>query len=239
MGDGPRLAGRIALITGASRGIGAAVARRFATEGARTILVARTVGGLEEVDDDIRRACGKDAAPTLVPLDLADGEQLERLGPSVLGRFGRLDILVGNAALLGSLGPMSHIDRDSWDEIVAVNLTANFHLIRMFEAPLRAGPAGRAIVVASGAGHGERPYWGAYAVTKAALEAMVRAWAGEVRKTSLRVNMIDPGATRTAMRAEAYPGEDPAVVKPPDAVAEAFVALAEVACTRHGEIVRP
>jgi NAD(P)-dependent dehydrogenase (short-subunit alcohol dehydrogenase family) len=238
MGDGPRLAGRIALITGASRGIGAAVARRFAAEGARTILVARTVGGLEEVDDDIRRACGKEAAPTLVPLDLADGKQLERLGPSVLGRFGRLDILVGNAALLGSLGPMSHIDRESWDEIVAVNLTANFHLIRMFEAPLRAAPAGRAIFVASGAGHGERPYWGAYAVTKAALEAMVRAWAGEVRKTSLRVNMIDPGATRTAMRAEAYPGEDPAAVKPPDAVAEAFVALAEVACTRHGEIVR-
>jgi NAD(P)-dependent dehydrogenase (short-subunit alcohol dehydrogenase family) len=238
MGVRPRLADRIALITGASRGIGAAVARRFAAEGAHTILVARTVGGLEEVDDDIRRTCGKDAAPTLVPLDLADREQLARLGPSVLGRFGRLDILVGNAGLLGTLGPMSHVDPDSWDELVAVNLTANFHLVRMFEAPLRASDAGRAVFVTSGAGHGERPYWGAYAVTKAALESMVRSWAAEVRKSPLRVNLIDPGATRTAMRAEAYPGEDPALVKAPTEVAGLFVDLAEPGCTRHGEVVR-
>jgi NAD(P)-dependent dehydrogenase (short-subunit alcohol dehydrogenase family) len=233
-----RLAGRVALITGASRGIGAAVARRFAAEGARTILVARTVGGLEEVDDAIRRACGADAAPTLVPLDLADPKQLARLGPAVIERFGRLDILVANAGLIGVIGPVSHLDADVWDETLAVNLTANFHLIRMFEAPLRASDAGRAVFVSSGAAHGERPYWGAYAVSKAALEALVRCWAGELRKTALRVNLVDPGPTRTAMRAAAYPGEDPATVPPPEAAADLFVALAEPACTRHGEIVR-
>jgi NAD(P)-dependent dehydrogenase (short-subunit alcohol dehydrogenase family) len=238
MAAGPRLAGRIALITGASRGLGAAVARRFAAEGARTILVARTVGGLEEVDDDIRRACGSDAAPTLVPLDLADREQLARLGPSVLARFGRLDILVGNAALLGELGPLSHIDSSDWDKIVAVNLSANFELIRMFEPALKASDAGRAVFVTSGAAQGERPYWGAYAVTKAALEAMARNWAAEVRKSALRVNLIDPGAVRTSMRAAAYPGEDPSTTRPPEAFAELFVELAEAGCERHGEIVR-
>jgi NAD(P)-dependent dehydrogenase (short-subunit alcohol dehydrogenase family) len=238
MVSGGRLAGRVALITGASRGIGAAVARRFAAEGAKTILVARTVGGLEEVDDDIRRSSGREAAPTLVPLDLADREQLTRLGPSVLGRFGRLDILVGNAGLLGTLGPLSHTEVKDWDRIVAVNLTANFELIRMFEAALRTSDAGRAIFVTSGAAQGERAYWGVYAVTKAALEAMVRNWAAELRKTTLRVNLINPGAARTSMRAAAYPGEDPAATRPPEEFAGLFVDLAEPACQRHGELVQ-
>jgi len=232
-----RLTGRIALITGASRGIGAAVARRYAAEGAHVILVARTTGGLEEVDDEIRAACGEDAAATLVPLDLSDMDQVDRLGHAVAERFGRLDILVGNAGLLGTLSPLHQVEPDDWDRVLAVNLTANWRLVRMFDTPLRASDAGRAIMVTSSASRGAA-YWGPYAITKAALDAMVKVWAAETAKTSLRVNALNPGSTKTAMRAQAYPGEDPMALKTPDDIAEVFVELAEPACTRHGEIVR-
>ena len=237
MSRAPRLAGRVALITGASRGIGAAVARRFAGEGARLILVARTQGGLEKVDDEIRAAYGEDAAATLVTLDLSRPGDIDRLAAAVAERFGRLDILVGNAALLGALAPMHQIAPDEWDRAIATNLTANWRLIRVFDQPLRSSDAGRAIFVTSGAARAARPYWGAYAASKAALETMVLSWAGETARTRMRINLINPGPTRTRMRAGAYPGEDPVGVKPPDAAAAAFVALAEPACVRHGEVV--
>ena len=231
----PRLGGRIALITGASRGIGAAVARRFAAEGAHVILTARTVGGLEEVDDAIRADGG--APATLVPLDLRDSAEIDKLAPAIAGRFGRLDILVGNAGVLGTLGPASHLAPAIWDEAVAVNLTANWRLIRALESLLRASDAGRAIFVSSGIVRNNRAYWGAYAATKAGLEALVRSWAAELTKTPLRVNLINPGATRTNMRTTAMPGEDPQTLQTPDDVAGLFVDLADPACTRHGEII--
>jgi NAD(P)-dependent dehydrogenase (short-subunit alcohol dehydrogenase family) len=230
-----RLEGRCALITGASRGIGAAVAKRFAAEGAHTILAARTVGGLEELDDAIRAAGGLPA--TLVPLDLRDVEQIDALGGAIHERFGRLDVLVGNAGLLGTLSPIGHLDPATWDEVMAVNVTANYRLIRSLDPLLRLSPAGRAIFVSSGAAHAATAYWGVYAVSKAALEMLVKTYAAEVARTNLRVNLLNPGPIRTAMRAQAFPGEDPMTLHPPEAIAGAFVALAEAACTRHGEVV--
>ena len=230
-----RLHGRVALITGASRGIGRAVARRFAQEGAHLILVARTVGGLEEADDEIK-AFGANA--TLVPLDLTDLPAIDRLGAALFERFGRLDVLVGNAGMLGSLSPLAHIKPDAWDKVLAVNLTANWRLIRSMDALLRASDAGRAIFVTSRAAAAPRAYWGAYAVAKAALEMTDGTYAAEVEGTKVRVNLVDPGATRTAMRAQAYPGEDPQSLKPPEAVADIFVDLALPACARNGDIVR-
>ncbi len=236
MSDGAgRLAGRISLITGASRGIGAAVAKRFAAEGSHVILVARTVGGLEEIDDAIKAEGG---IATLAPMDLTEFEKIDQMGAAIAERFGRIDVLVGNAGVLGTLSPVGHIDPKVWDEVIAVNLTANWRLIRSFDPLLLASGSGRAIFVTSGASDGVHPYWGAYAVSKAALEAMVRTWAGEVTKTPLKVNLVDPGALRTRMRAEAYPGEDPMTLEPPEAVTDVFVELAESACTRHGEVVR-
>lgn len=232
-----RLEGRIALITGASRGIGAAVARRFADEGAKLVLVARTKAGLEEVDDEIRAACGEDAAPTLVELDLAKSDHIDGLASAIAERFGKLDILVGNAALLGTMTPMHQIEIKEWEEVMAVNLTANWRLIRAFDPPLRASDAGRAIFVTTGAAVGPHPYWGSYAVSKAGLEMMVTSWAAEVANTNMRVNLLDPGSTRTGMRAAAFPGEDPMTLKTPDDITGFFVELAETACRRHGERV--
>ncbi len=234
-GSGGRLAGRVALITGASRGIGAAVARRFAAEGARLVLVARTEGGLEETDDAVRAAGGQ---ATLVPLDLCDFPAIDRLGAAIYERFGRLDILVGNAATLGGLRPLGHYTPEIWEQTLALNLTANWRLIRSMDALLRASDAGRAIFVTSGVARAPTAYWGAYATSKAALEAMVLTYAAETRRTTLRVNLLDPGVVRTRMRAEAMPGEDPETLPPPDAITDAFVELAEPACSRHGEIVR-
>ena len=226
-----RLDGRIALITGASRGIGAAVAKRFGAEGAHVILVARTVGGLEEIDDKVRAAGG---GATLVPLDLLDGEAVDRLGASLAERWGRLDILVGNAAMLGRLAPVGHFPPDEWERVMALNIGANWRLIRAFDALLRASDAGRVIFVTSGITQHPAPYWGAYAVSKAALEALARTYAAEVAKTKVRVNLINPGPTRTAMRAQAFPGEDPATLPAPEALTDAFVALAEPAFTQNG-----
>ena len=231
-----RLAGRIALVTGASRGLGAAIARRFAAEGAQLVLVARTVGGLEEVDDAVRRAGSGPA--TLVPLDLREFDKIDHLGASLYERFGRLDVLVGNAAILGMLSPLGHVAPDIWTETLDLNLTANWRLIRSLDPLLRRSDAGRAIFVTSGAASGAFAYWGPYAASKAALESLVRTYAAEVEKTPVRVNLVDPGIVRTAMRAQAFPGEDPATLPPPDAVTDIFVDLAEAACTRSGELVR-
>jgi NAD(P)-dependent dehydrogenase (short-subunit alcohol dehydrogenase family) len=231
-----RLAGRIALVTGASRGIGAAVARRFAAEGARLVLVARTVGGLEELDDAIRKAGGERA--TLVPLDLRELDAIDRLGASLYERHGRLDVLVGNAGVLGTLSPVGHIEPATWDEVIDLNLTANWRLIRSLDPLLRQSEAGRAIFVTSGAAARARAYWGAYAVSKAALEMLVTTYAAEIAKTKVRANLLDPGAVRTGMRAAAFPGEDPMTLPAPEDITDAFVALAEPGCQRNGEVVR-
>jgi NAD(P)-dependent dehydrogenase (short-subunit alcohol dehydrogenase family) len=230
-----RLTGRVALVTGASRGIGRAVALRFAREGAELVLVGRTQGALEEVDDEVSRLGG---TASLVPADLTDFALIDRMGAAVYGRWGRLDVLVGNAGVLGTLSPLGHIDLKTWDEVIAVNLTANWRLIRSFDPLLRASDAGRAIFVTSGVARG-RAYWGAYAVSKGALETLARTWAHELANTKVRVNLINPGATRTRMRAAAYPGEDPLSRKPADdpALLEAFVSLAEPACLLNGELV--
>ena len=229
------LAGRVALVTGASRGIGAAVARRYAAEGAHVILVARTVGGLEETDDAVKAVGG---SATLLPLDLADGALIDQIGPSLLERFGRLDIFVGNAASLGPLSPMGHVVAKDWDRVIAVNLTANWRLIRTLDPLLRRSEAGRAIFVTCAVTTAIFPYWGAYAASKVGLETLARTYAGEVTKTGLRVNLLDPGIVRSKLRAAAFPLEDPAKLRAPDDVTDQFVALAAADCTLHGEIVR-
>jgi NAD(P)-dependent dehydrogenase (short-subunit alcohol dehydrogenase family) len=230
-----RLAGRIALVTGASRGIGASVAKRYAAEGAHVILVARTVGGLEEVDDEIKASGG---SATLVPLDLRELDRIDPLGPALYERFGKLDIFVGNAGLLGTLGPLLHHDARLWNEVMTVNVTANWRLIRTLEPLLRRSDAGRAVFVTSGAGSTPQAYWGAYATSKAALEMMAQTWAAELAKTDVRVNLLSPGPIRTAMRASAFPGEDATALRPPEAIMESFVDLALPSCTKHGEVVR-
>ena len=230
-----RLRGRIALVTGASRGIGAAVAERFAREGAHVLAVARGNKGLEALDDRIRGAGG---SATLVPLDLTDGPAIDRLGGSIAERYRRLDILVGNAALLGTLGPLAHTLPEIWDRVLDVNVTANWRLIRSMDALLRASDAGRAIFVTSGVARAVFPYWGAYATSKAALEMMVRVYAAEVAKSAVRVNILDPGVVRTAMRALAMPGEDPMTLPPPEAIVGSFVRLASPGYRANGRILR-
>jgi len=225
---------RVALITGASRGIGAAVAKRFAAEGAHVVLVARTVGGLEEVDDEIKALGG---SATLVPCDITDFDRIDNLGPPLLERFGRLDIFVGNAAILGTMTPLVQYDAKAWQEVFDVNVHANWRLMRVVEPLLRLSDAGRAILVSSAAARQPKAYWGAYAITKSALETMTQVWAAELANTSVRVNLLNPGATRTQMRAMAFPGEDPLSLKTPDDLTEAFLELASPACTRHGEMV--
>jgi len=216
------LADRIALITGASRGIGYATALALARAGAHIVAVARTPGGLEELDDAIR---GVGGAATLVPLDLRDTAGIERLGAALHDRYRRLDVMVGNAGLLGPLSPLGHVEPKVWDEVVAVNLTANWHLIRCMDPLLKVSEAGRVVFVTSGVATSARAYWGPYAVTKAALDALARSYAAETASTKVRVNLLSPGPTRTGMRAQAMPGEDPMTLKTADAVAEKIVAL--------------
>jgi NAD(P)-dependent dehydrogenase (short-subunit alcohol dehydrogenase family) len=228
------LEGRVALVTGASRGIGAAVARLFASHGAHIIALARTVGGLEELDDAIAAAGG---TATLVPQDLADLDAIDRLGAALHERYGKLDILVANAGVLGVLSPIAHVDPKVWDETMLLNVTVNYRLIRSLDPLLRLSDAGRAIFVTSGAASAPRAYWGPYGTSKAALDYMVGTWAQEVAKTNIRVNLLNPGATRTDMRATAMPGEDPTTLPAPEDIAPAFLDLASPACTRHGEIV--
>jgi NAD(P)-dependent dehydrogenase (short-subunit alcohol dehydrogenase family) len=231
-----RLEGRIALVTGASRGIGAAVAQAFAREGAHLVLAARTTGGLEEIDDAIR-AQGLPAA-TLIPIDLTDFEKLDQMVLAVAQRFGRLDVLVGNAGMLGGLYPVGHMPVEMWNRVMALNFTANWRLIRACDALLRVSESGRAIFTTAKHGSEATPYWSAYAASKAALEMTVRMYAGEISKTSIRCNLIDPGAVRTKLRAQAFPGEDPQKLPAPDQIAPLFVDLAEASCRRHGQVVR-
>jgi NAD(P)-dependent dehydrogenase (short-subunit alcohol dehydrogenase family) len=227
-----RLQDRLALITGAGRGIGRAIAVRYAQEGAKLILVSKTQGALEETDDLVRAAGG---TATLLPLDLSQHEKIDQLAAAVAGRFDHIDVLVANAGILGVLSPMSHTEPKDFDRVIAVNLTANFRLIRAFDAMLRLSNAGRAIFVTSSAADGKHPYWSAYATSKGGLETMVQTWAGELLKTNLKVNLVNPGATRTRMRADAFPGENADAVTPPEAKTDIFVELAEASSTRHGE----
>jgi NAD(P)-dependent dehydrogenase (short-subunit alcohol dehydrogenase family) len=215
-----RLAGRIALVTGASRGIGAAVAVRLAAEGAHPILVARTTGALEEIDDRIREAGG---AATLLPLDLTQFDQIDQMAAAIHQRFGRLDILIGNAAILGSLGPMGHMEPAKFQQLMDLNVTANWRLIRALDPLLRLAPAAHALFATCAAGHEPTAYWSAYAMSKAALEMMVLTWAAELKKTRVTAALIDPGPVATALRRLAFPGEDPAGLTSPDRAAEMIV----------------
>ncbi|MEY3731336.1 MAG: hypothetical protein RLZZ57_2092 [Pseudomonadota bacterium] len=231
------LEGRVALITGASRGIGAALALELAKLGAQCVLVARTQGGLEEVDDAIRAAGGK--PPTLLPFDLQKAEKdIDMIGPSIVQRFGRLDILVHNAGALNKLTPVAHIDPRDWAEVMAVNLTASWRLIRSCDPPLRASDAGRAVFLTTGAAQNPRPYWGMYGAAKAGMEHLVATWATEVESTPLRVNLVDPGRVATKLRAAAYPGEDQTKLAQPADIAPGLAAFCLPAETRHGARVR-
>jgi len=228
------LSGRIALVTGASRGIGAAAAKALAAEGAHVILVARTVGGLEETDDEIRKAGG---TATLVPLDLRDFPAIDRLGATIHERWGRLDALLGNAGVLGTLTPLAHLDPKTFAECMEVNVTANWRLIRSFDPLLKASDAGRALFITSGAAHKFRAYWGCYSVSKAALEAVVRTYAAECNGTNVCANLLNPGPLRTRMRQRAMPGEDPESLRPPEAAAPLIVQLLSPSCSKNGELV--
>ena len=230
------LDGRIALVTGASRGIGRAVALELARAGAHVIALARTQGALEELDDAIRIA-GSEA--TLVPCDLKDFDALDRLGAAIFERWGRLDVLIANAGVLGPMTPFAHIEPRQWEEAIAVNLTANWRLIRSLDLLLRRAEAGRAIFISSSAGHTAqlKPYWGAYAITKAALDALARTYAAETMNISqIKVMSVDPGPLRTNMRAAAMPGEDPMRLRTPEEFAPKIIALCMPGWTQTGKL---
>jgi NAD(P)-dependent dehydrogenase (short-subunit alcohol dehydrogenase family) len=216
------LENRIAVVTGASRGIGFAIALKLAGLGAHVIALARTVGGLEELDDKIRSQGG---SATLVPTDLRKPDDLDRLGAAIHERWGKLDILVGNAGVLGKLTPVGHFETKVWDEVIAVNLTANWRLIRSLDPLLQRSDSGRAVFLTSAAAGNAEPYWGAYAASKAALESLVLTYANENRTNALCVNLFDPGPVRTALRARAMPGENPAGLTRPPSIAEAAAGL--------------
>lgn len=228
-----RLDGRIALVTGASRGIGAAVAVALARTGAHVVAVARTTGGLEELDDRVRDAGG---SATLVPLDLKDSDGIDRLGAALHGRYGRLDVLVGNAGILGSLSPLGHVEPKVWDDVMAVNVTANWRLIRAMDPLLQASAAGRAVFLTSGAASSAKAYWGPYSVSKAALDALARTYAAENANTKLRVNLFNPGPTRTRMRGAAMPGEDPETLPTPEDVGDGILPLCHADWSANGAL---
>jgi NAD(P)-dependent dehydrogenase (short-subunit alcohol dehydrogenase family) len=216
------LADRIALVTGASRGIGAATALALAKAGAHIVAVARTVGGLEEVDDEIQAAGG---SATLVPLDLRDHDGIARLAHALNERYRRLDVLIGNAGVGGPSSPLEHVEPPAWDEVIAVNVTGNWHLIRQMGPLLRLSDAGRAVFLSSSSASNAKAYRGPYAASKAALEVLARIYANETLSTPVRVNIFAPGPTRTRMRAAVMPGEDPTTLPTPEQVAEALVPL--------------
>ncbi len=229
-----RLKDKIALITGASRGIGAAVAEAYAREGARLILVSRSTEGLENTDDRVSAAGGQ---ATLVPMDLTQFDQIDQLAVEISKKFGRLDILVGNAGDLGILSPLHDIKPRDFARVMAVNLESNWRLIRAFHRGLLASPAGRVIFTTSGVTQMQPAYWGTYAISKTALESLARVYAAEVASSNIRVNILDPGVCRTAMRAEAFPGEDPATLPPPESITEAFIRMALSETKDNGEYV--
>jgi len=233
----PSLTGQVALVTGASRGIGAALAVELARRGAQCVLVARTQGGLEETDDAIRAAGGPPA--TLLPLDLQRRAQdIDMLGPSIVARFGRLDILVHAAGVLPKLTPVAHIQPRDMEESLAVNFAAAWRLIRSCDPPLRAAPAGRAVLLTDAVAAAPAAYWGLYGAAKAGMDHLVRCWAAEVATTPLRVNLADPGPVATGLRANAFPGQDPAAMAGPQDVAPALADLCEATEQRNGETIR-
>ena len=227
------LTNRIALVTGASRGIGYATAIELAKRGAHVVATARTVGGLEELDDAIKAIGG---SATLVPLDMKDTPGIARLAEALRERYGRLDILVGNAAQLNVSTPLSHIEPKDWDDVIAVNVTANWHLLRFLEPLLKASDAGRVVLVSSGAASNPRAYSALYALSKAALEAMGRSYADEMASTPVRVNLYTPGRTNTPMQFKAFPGADPAILHKPEDVAVTLVDLCLPSVTETGKL---
>lgn len=226
------LEGKTAVITGASRGIGAAAAKAIAKEGAHVILIARTIGGLEAVDDEIKKFGGK---ATLMPLDLFKLDDLDALGPTLYQHFPKIDIFIGNAAMLGTLAPLGHLKPDGFQKVMDLNVTANFRLIRTLDPLLKASDAGRVVFVTSGVTKDIKAYWGEYAISKVALEALAKTYAAECVETNVRVNILDPGRVRTAMRAQAYPGEKPESRPHPDEIAHYFLKLVANDCTMNGE----
>jgi NAD(P)-dependent dehydrogenase (short-subunit alcohol dehydrogenase family) len=227
------LADRVALVTGASRGIGYAAALTLARAGAHVVAVSRTVGGLEELDDAIRSAGG---SATLTPLDMRDYPGLYRLATALSERYRRLDVLIGNAAIAGVPSPLDHIEPKAWDDMMAVNVTANWHLIRAMDPLLKRSDAGRAVFVTSGIANFPRAYWAPYSVSKAALDALVRTYAAETSSTAVRANLFNPGATRTRMRALVMPGEDPKTLPTPEQVAETMLELCLPSFSETGKI---
>ena len=225
---------RIALVTGASRGIGRAVALGLAKAGAHVVVTARTLGALESLDDEIQTFGGK---ATLLQLDLRKGDRIDQLGPTLFQRWERLDILVANAGILGPLSPLGHVTEDGFVSTIDINLNANWRLIRTLDPLLKRSDAGRAIFVTSGAASGKYAYWGPYAASKAGLEALVKSWAEELTNTPVRANLINPGATRTQMRAKAFPGENPMTLPAPDDLVPLFLELASPACQRTGDVI--
>jgi NAD(P)-dependent dehydrogenase (short-subunit alcohol dehydrogenase family) len=227
------LSDRIALVTGASRGIGYALALALARAGAHVVATARTVGGLEELDDAVRAAGG---SATLVPLDMRDVDGLYRLAVALNERYQRLDVLVGNAAIAGQRSPLDHVEPKEWDDVMAINVTANWHLIRAMDALLCRAPAGRAVFMTSGAATNARAYSGPYSVSKAALNVLARTYAAETASTAVRVNLFNPGPTRTRMRAQVMPGEDPMTLPTPERVAEKILDLCLPGFTESGKL---
>jgi NAD(P)-dependent dehydrogenase (short-subunit alcohol dehydrogenase family) len=227
------LSGRVALVTGASRGIGRAMALALAKAGAHIVAVARTEGALTDLDDAVKAQGG---TATLVPLDVRDGPGIDRLGGALYERYGKLDIFVGNAGVLGKLSPLGHVEPKVWDEVMAVNVTANWRFVRSLDPLLRRSDAGRAVFVTSGAATKCLAYWGPYSVSKAALEALARTWAAETLNTPVRVNLLNPGPIRTRMRAIAMPGEDPETLPLPETLARAALPLFDTALADTGAV---
>jgi NAD(P)-dependent dehydrogenase (short-subunit alcohol dehydrogenase family) len=225
---------RLALVTGASRGIGRALALALAQHGAHVVVVARTIGALEELDDEIRKDGGK---ATLLQLDLSKGDKIDQLGPTLFQRWGKLDIFVGNAGVLGPLSPLHHVTEDAWNQVIDINLSANWRLIRTLDPLLKRSDAGRAVFLTSGAATGKYAYWGPYGVSKAGLEALVKTYAHEIEDTSVRVNLVNPGPVRTGMRAKAFPGEDPDTLPAPDALVPLFLELVSPECDFSGRVI--
>jgi len=228
------LQGRIALVTGASRGIGKAAAIGLAAAGAHVICLARTVGGLEAADDAIKKAGG---SATLVPLNIRDFDALDRLGRTIFERWGRLDAFFANAGALGVLTPLADLDPKVFQELIEVNVTANWRLIRSLDPLLRLSDAGRALFVTSGAARHHTAFWGGYGMAKAALESLALTYAAECATTKIKVNLLSPGAVRTGMRAKAMPGEDPLTLPPPEALVPLIVNCLSPSFTKNGELI--